>query len=199
MLPTLYFSSVYDHYKIYTKNNLSNYALGDDKHVLWHSVYIGFGFLNYLNPDNISYDDTCGEKKVQSIVPDLTLVNNTEAYEAVLKEEVFKLIRHHFMFVIMTLFAKLGVLLFYLLKFANVGLLAAWFFPKSRIEEFIWFVSGLVYALFPLITVPAPGYAFGFITCATLYGIVSINYVLESGIMTLFIDRFRKKIMQYRY
>jgi hypothetical protein len=179
--PVLYMKKMYHDAKTYVNHHMPEAVLGEDRHVFWHNVYIGFGFLDFMNPDDICYDDSCGMKKVASIDPTVT-IEQTQKYESILKKEVFKLIRYHWKFVLMTIFAKLGILIFFMLKFANFGLLAAWFYRKTLILELAFLVGLLFNSLFPLLVMPMHEYTLGFICYATLYGIISINYALSQGL-----------------
>jgi hypothetical protein len=177
-IPWLYMQSVYTSARSFCQENIHDKHIGEPQHVFWHPVYLGFGFLSFLNPDNIKYDDSCGEKKVLSIDPTITIAQ-TNAYENILKDEVFKLIRNHFNFVILTLFAKLGILIFFMLKFANFGLLLSWFFPKPFIIDYALLVGISFNALFPLLVMPMHEYSMGFIAYAVIYGIMSINFAIS--------------------
>lgn len=185
-IPNIYFNYSYNQSIIYIKN--SSTTMPEKKHVFWHNIYIGFGFLQDNNP-GIIYDDSAGEKKVQETTPGLTL-EKTQEYEAILKNEVINLIKNHWQFVLFTLFAKLGILLFYLLQYANVGLFLALLFPKPWNLEIAFLLALAFYAIFPLLTMPYPEYALGFISCATIYGIVSINYVVQKNNLKRILNRF---------
>ena len=78
----------------------------------------------------------------------------------------------------MTFFAKIGILLMYLVIFANVGLVAAFFYPKPWQIECAFWGALATSSLFSILVLPTIEYSLGFIAFATLYGIVSINYYL---------------------
>jgi len=176
-LPGVYFNHLYQQYSDFLKKEqITNPADGIKNHLLWHSIYAGFGFLSFKNPDNIRWGDPYALQKAQSIKPGVQY--NTLEYEEILKKEIIKLIKHYPAFVIMTIFAKIGILLLYLFVFANFGLIAAFFYPKLwEIESAFW--GALVFnSIFSLLVIPTTEYSLGFIAFATLYGIVSINYYL---------------------
>ena len=182
-VPYIFFSNAYNTYKTYAQEQLVGFSIGEKNHVFWHNIYIGFGFLKYGNPDDITYDDNFGTKTVQNKVPGITLKGNTPEYERTLKNEVLNLFKNHLQFVLFTLFAKIGILLFYLIKFANIGLLAAFFYRKPWQLELPFWIGMSFYSLFSILTMPFMEYALGFISLAALYGIISINYALNQGLL----------------
>lgn len=174
VIPNLFFNQVYRHYVSYTQCRFPAHQVQQNQHVFWHSIYVGFGFLH--NEYAIIPADECAIARVGDL--DANAVYTSQKYENVLKDEIVRLIRKHPLFVLRTLFAKLGVLFMYLLICANVGLVAAWFFPKPwYIELSFWAALGFN-ALPGILALPYYGYLFGFIAFAILYGIVSINDAL---------------------
>jgi hypothetical protein len=146
-------------------------------HPLWHSVYLGFGYLQ--NEYGISPQDSSSFQKVESIAPGT--IYTSRQYEAILKHEVMVLLREHPVFVFMTLASKLGVVLCMLLISANVGLVAAALHPKPWPIEMSFWAAMAFNSLFGLLVVPLPAYMLGLITVGCLYGLVSIGFVLEPG------------------
>ena len=90
-------------------------------HALWHSVYIGLGYLS--NEVVTSYNDQVAYDKVQSLVPG-TLYESPE-YHHILRQQVGLIVWQHPQLVLYTVAAKLGVIGAMFLVFANVGLIAA--------------------------------------------------------------------------
>ncbi len=178
-LPGVYFNHLYQQYSDFLKKEqIADPADGIKNHLLWHSIYAGLGFLSFKNPDNIQWGDPYPVQKAQSIRPEV--LYNTVEYEETLKHEVWRLIKEHPVFIIMTIFAKVGILLLYLLIFANFGLIAALLYPKGwQIETAFWGALASS-SLFSLLVLPIPQYSLGFITFATLYGITSINQVIKN-------------------
>lgn len=154
------------------KNNV------EQKHVFWHQVYIGFGLINFKNEENISYDDAVAANKVKSI--DNSIGYCSAQYEETLKNEVFKLIKSNWSFLLLTFFAKLGIMIYFLLKFANFGIFAAWIYRKPLIIDYAFLVALFWNSMFCFIAIPISEYALGFISCAVLWGIISINVALET-------------------
>ncbi|MBE0447663.1 MAG: hypothetical protein IBX64_06130 [Actinobacteria bacterium] len=177
LVMALYFNVLLNQREAYLVNNqpACNQAVG--RHPFWHSVYIGFGYLN--NDYGIGYKDEVAIEKVRSISPSAPYLS--EEYEAILKDEVINLIKGNPRFVLDTVFAKIGVIFFFLLIFANFGLLAAILYPKGwSIEVAFWNALGFN-SLFGILVTPNPAYLLGFIAFATIYGIVSINHAIECG------------------
>jgi hypothetical protein len=150
------------------------------EHLLWHAVYCGFGFLKFMNPDKIVFDDACAERKAA----ELKKKYPEKSYEELLRNEVFRLVREERFFIIQTIFAKIGVLILFLLIAMNFGIIAAWVLRKPFYVD-CSYAGGLVCsALFPLITMPFLTYSLGFIALAVLWGIESINYAISILVKT---------------
>jgi len=82
-------------------------AKTDDSHAFWHTFYIGFGFIpNSEVPD---YDDRVAAEKVRSIDP--SAVFSSAKYQAILRRELWSLLKRRPMLVIGTLAAKTGILI----------------------------------------------------------------------------------------
>lgn len=196
MIPIYYFSRVTDQSREYLAEHVSHQKQLPTVHPFWHTIYLGFGFLNYANQDGIQWDDTYALKKVQHVLQDPTIGYEHPQYESTLKAEVLNLIKYQSFFVYLTIFAKLGILLLYLIRYVHVGLLAALYLFEYSCSEVALLLSLLSSTIFPLIAIPAEQYAFGFICLAYLYGIDSINRLLHKdhiatslkfGIASLFI------------
>lgn len=144
-------------------------------HTFWHGIYAGMGFID--NDKNLKFADSCPHKKVQSINKQVKYL--TEEYEALLRAEVFSLCFRNPHYVLRVLFAKLGVLFYFLLLFANVGLLAAYWYPKPLYVELGYWILMAVSALPGVLTIPITTYLLGFISACVLYGVHSILYALN--------------------
>lgn len=141
-------------------------------HPLWHPIYVGFGFLNYLNNEQIEWSDEAGLIKARE--QNKSIEYGDPEYDEIIKNETIALIKKYPFFVLGTLFAKFGILLFFILKYVHVGLIAI-------ITQFQWrtsmpFILGIAsYALFALIAVPVECYSLGFICLAHFYAMISVN------------------------
>ena len=69
----------------------------------------------------------------------------------------------------------------FLIKYANIGLLAAFLYPKNRRLELAFFAALLFQTSFGIMVLPNEWYLLGFISFATLYGVVSINEAIARG------------------
>lgn len=174
-VPYLFFSHIYAQYGAYASTVFPTTQINLKQHVLWHTIYVGFGFLN--NNLGIVWDDTCAAQTVHALAPHVAYTS--QAYEDVLKCQVGDLIRYHYFFALQTLFAKLGVLCMYLVRYAHIGLIAAWYYRKPWHLDAVFVFTLCTSCIFPLVAIPQYMYALSFITCASLYGIVSINYALS--------------------
>jgi hypothetical protein len=145
------------------------------QHPFWHPVYVGFGFLQ--NEYVPMYRDDVAAARVRALAPSAAYLS--KEYEDTLRREVFQLIRQHPGFVVLTLSAKLGVLLGILLVCANVGLLAVAWYPKGWTVELPYWVGLAFTALGGLLVVPQVPYLLGFVAFAVLYGVFSLEHAIE--------------------
>jgi hypothetical protein len=171
----IYFDNMMKKRDLYLTKKGSIYEPFTRGHAFWHSAYIGFGFLS--NEYGIKYKDESGIEKVRSISPKTRYLS--QEYEGIARAEVFRLIKKHPLFVTQTIFAKLGVILFYFLIFSNLGLVAVALHRKTWQLEVAFFGAMVFNALFGIIAVPDYRYLMGFIAFATLYGIVSLDDAIE--------------------
>lgn len=174
LIPIFFFNIIIDNRDAY----LSSHHYQSDhlrrNHPFWHSVYIGFGYLN--NKYGIQYVDKCGQEMVKSKSPDTIYLS--PQYEMILRKEVFKLLKNDPLFVTETIFAKMGVIAFYLLVFGNFGLLRNFFFPGNLSFELAFWSAISFYSLNGILVVPQPNYLSGFVAFVVIYGIININYMI---------------------
>lgn len=171
LTPIIYFDILMNRRDAYLANYDPSYKSAPRRHVFWHSAYIGFGFLN--NEYGIKYKDEVAMEKVRSISPKAAYIS--QDYEEILKDEVFKLIKAHPLFAVQTIFAKLGVIFFYLLIFGNVGLIAITL-HKIKWPLEIAFGSAMIFnSLFGILATPDYRYLMGFIAFATLWSIITFG------------------------
>jgi hypothetical protein len=153
------------------------YIYEDDpiEHTFWHNIYMGMGFIS--NDYQLEFSDSCSAKKVKKISPQAQYLK--PEYETTLRNEILKLTFKNPHYVLRVLFAKFGVLLYFLLLFTNIGLIAAYYYPKPLYIEVSYWAMILVSALPGILTIPITTYLLGFITACVLYGIHSIVYALN--------------------
>lgn len=119
-------------------------------HLFWHNVYFSLGYLDY--PYGIEQSNTYSVKKALSINPKVVLYSS--AYEDLLKQETFKVIKTHPIFVMNTLAAKFGVCLMYFLIFSNIGILLALYYRKGYAFD-LPFAAGIAFnMLFGILVTP---------------------------------------------
>ena len=187
VVPTAFFNYQFKRYEQSARQSIPAFLQIPDRHVFWHTVYLGFGYLS--NEFGIKWDDGMGMQKALSIDP--VAVYPSVRYEEVIKQETFKLVKEHFGFVLRTIFAKLGVIFFFLLWYGLPGLIAAWYFPKMLALEVAFWSALAASSLFALIGIPYREYLLGFIALTLLYLVVSVNYALSCGV----IERLRRGVL----
>ena len=174
--PMLAFKSIQNRSEAFRAANQPGYQNLIQQHNFWHCVYIGFGYLD--NPYGLAWDDGIARNKVASIDPNAILFS--PEYERILRTETFRFVGEHPGFALKTVAVKTRVLLTYLLLYANIGLLAAWRYPKARILDIAFWLALGFGALPGLLVMPTAAYVMSFIAMAVVYSIVSINTALES-------------------
>lgn len=179
LIPELYFHGLLARRNNFFMQTSQTSVQLSGRHVFWHSVYIGFGFLsNDLVP---AYRDEVGIEKVHSISPQAHYLSLE--YEDVLRGEVINLIKHHKSFVVLNLAAKLGVIAAVVLVSANLGLIASLKYPKPWPLEFAFWAAIGFAALPGILVVPHPKYMLGLIAFGFLYGIVSVQNAIDHGVV----------------
>lgn len=160
-------------------------------HVLWHSIYLGFGFLN--NNYGIIYNDDFAYAKARALKPEIII--HSDDYEKLMFSEVIKLLKNDPWFVIKTVAAKFGVVLVYLLLFTNIGFYYI-FRSRRNLRILLPFVPAVLFnLLFPVVVMPFPGYMIGIVAIAMIFSIMSIEEadegIKESNDFSIF---FKKKL-----
>ncbi|MBN1549182.1 hypothetical protein JW872_00815 [Candidatus Babeliales bacterium] len=166
----LYFSHQYKLYTQYIEHHYPDTPCDQGTHIFWHAVYLGFGFLE--NQYHITFDDNLAKERVSKATHET--IYPSEKSEHFLKNEVITLIKTNKKFVLYTLFSKIGILLLFLLAFANIGMLCALLPPYDWKTLAAWIVALAFSALPGMLVIPRENYMFGFITLACLFG---LNYV----------------------
>lgn len=155
------------------------YSSHPQSHVFWHTTYIGLGFLQ--NSLGVEYTDTCAAVRAQKDKPDV--VYCSFEYNNILRKATFDLFKQHRHFVLVTMFAKLGVLFYYLLLFGNIGLLCAWFYRKPWYVD-IPYACVLGFSALPgFLSIPIVPYLTGFIAAAVFYNLQSLGWAMQHGLM----------------
>lgn len=196
LVATVYFDSLLTRRDAFLASSQPGYTQTVDRHSVWHTLYIGLGYLKD-NPYVPGYLDGAAVQAVYSISP--STIPLSPEYERILRGEIFRIAREHPMFIAATLIAKSRVLLFLLLCWANFGLLAAAFYPKGwALESAFWAALGFN-ALFGLIAIPQIQYLLGFMAFAMIYGIASLEWAFERKRPGEIRARFRARVQKRRY
>lgn len=145
-------------------------------HPLWHTVYIGLGYLP--NKHGIEYSDTIAAERVEALNPGTPYVS--EEYERTLRNDVLRLAREDPLFVARVMLAKMAKIARRLLVYANIGLIAALVRPKARYEDAAFALALMFFAVPGLAAIPAASYLLGFAATATLFGVVSIDWAIRT-------------------
>ena len=152
-------------------------------HPLWFTLYVGFGLLTVRNQDSIQYADDWGLARAKAVSGNDTLtVYDAELY-TIMKQEVYNLVRYQWNFVLITLFAKLGILFLYFLIYTNIGIIMAYFYRKPWQYDAAFLSIIAVNMGYPLVALPLTEFALGFVVSSTLYGLVSISYAIQQGLL----------------
>jgi hypothetical protein len=171
----------------YLKSIETRYTLSSER-IIFHNIYYSLGYLNNFYGDNGYKDhepsDTYSSMKALSVNPEVQLFS--QEYEKILRNETIKFIVDHPFFFINTIFAKLGVLLMYVLIFANIGLVLAIYYPQGYQFNLLFAVGIGFNMLFGLLATPDYQYLTGLFAFATLYGLFSIDYAVDNGLFKKF-------------
>jgi hypothetical protein len=153
------------------------YHIKQPSHPIWHTMYIGLGYIK--NPWVPAYLDEVGMDKVKAIDPNAIYLS--DEYNNILRQEYFKFIGQHPQYFAKNIFAKLLKLIFYLVIWANIGLMFS-FLVKKPWQVDLAFGCGLAFnSIYGLIAAPYPTYLLGFITFAAFYGVFNINNWLQTS------------------
>lgn len=149
------------------------------RHLLWHSVYIGFAYLE--NPYVSEYKDRVAIARVASVDPSVEI--GSLEYERILRDSVVGLAREHPWFFIRSLAAKTAAVLAYLfviweLGLPNLGMLGL--LRRRPDPSLLWMFAVMLgfLSLFGIFVYPLPEYVTGFITVSGLAGIVAADAAL---------------------
>ena len=94
-----WFSSLFTERNAYLDTQKISHNTYDSKHIFWHNIYIGLGFIT--NDLGLCYSDSCSESKARETNP--KVLTYSGEYEQILKNETINICRHHPQFVILLL------------------------------------------------------------------------------------------------
>ena len=152
-----------------------------DRRYQWHVIYKSLGYLSntfgYANWPGHEPSDVYASFKAHSVNP--SVIHASAEYENILRLETFKFIREHPIFFMHTIFAKFGVLLMYILFFANIGLLLTIYYSRG-IAFNLLFSIGIGLNMFSgLLTLPHYQYLMGLFVFCTLFNLYIIDYAIK--------------------
>jgi hypothetical protein len=174
--PYLFFNELIRVRNIYLHDHHPEYHIKQPSHPIWHTMYIGLGYTK--NPWVPKYLDEVGMDKVKSIDPNAVYLS--DEYNDILRQEYFKFLKQYPQYFAKNILAKIIKILFYLVIWANVGLIF-FFLIKKPWELDLAFVGGMACnSLYGILAVPYPTYLLGFMTFAAFYGAFNINNWLET-------------------
>ena len=141
------------------------------KHVraMWHNAYYNLGFLSYEKKDFPKNTDTFSLKKAKQINPDI--IPFTKEYEKLLMQEYFKFIKQYPLYFIKISFAKLGVILMYLIIFINFGLYFLFKNKLNKIILFFFFPGIILNSLLGVAAEPDYSYLLGMFTFSSMMSV----------------------------
>jgi hypothetical protein len=137
---------------------------------MWHTAYIGLGFIP--NSEVSEYRDEVAYEKVRSIDP--TAAYNSQKYEAILRREMWSIVKRRPTLVICVLAAKAGIVIL-------LGLILL--YPARRLmfaeRAVFWFDAAFVLtmgmsAMNAIAAVPRPRYLLTFLCLAFLYSSIKL-------------------------
>jgi len=178
------FNKILDHRIEYLTSIDSKFELSGDR-IKWHNIYYSLGFLsnNYGVSGVESHypHDYYSLKVAKSIKHDVILMSSE--YERILKKQSIVFVKEHPLFFIKSLFAKLGVILMYLVIFMNIGLVLLFYYPLN-LQLNLMFLSGIGFnTLFGLVATPEYQYLTGLFAFSVIYSVCIIDNALAHGVI----------------
>lgn len=93
---------------------------------------------------------------------------------------IFKCFRKNLPFVIESFFAKLGIILFYILTFFNFGLLYIFRYRERLFLDTAFVLSVVFSSLFGLLTIPSISYLMGLIAVLSTYLVSTLGFLIKN-------------------
>lgn len=176
MLTSLYQSHLLRQADAFLAQNSPGYSGRDNSaHPMWHSIYIGLGYLK--NQHGIEYDDSVAAGVVRNIDPKARYMS-TE-YERILRRRVQSLFETDPDFIFRTLFAKIGYAGYLFVRYAHLGLLAACLGAVSR-REAVALLCGAGFSVLPgILVMPFSSYLLGFTTFSSMIAVICLGRSAE--------------------
>ena len=167
----LWTRALVDRRDAYLHATLPGYVVPEPRHPFWHSVYIGLGYTD--NPFVAEYRDEVAMARVEALRPGTRFLSS--AYESTLRDEVVRIAVAHPSFLAQNLSAKVGVVLFYFVIFANIGIVAAVRAPLPPRLAAALLAGAAFNTLFGILVVPILPYLSGLAAFAVLIGTFGVD------------------------
>lgn len=136
----------------YIKVNATDKYVDRSNHVIWHSIYIGLGFIS--NKYVSEYKDQQAIDKVNEILPNA--VYCSKEYETVLKNEFFKILKASPLLVLGVTIIKALIILLINIAILNIQILRL---NKNNILISLPFILAIGFSMLPgILTVPRLNY-----------------------------------------
>lgn len=145
-------------------------------HPIWHCIYLGLAFQKD-NPYGITFEDGVSVEKARSIRPDVKMFSS-EHY-SIIKDEFLKILMSDPIFVLKVMLMKCLYLAFMFVKYANFGLIFAFYVRPSWKFILPFLITISFYALPGVLVLPERHFVLGMICTPAFLGIYLIGKGLE--------------------
>ena len=187
-IPVSYSRALLQQRDVYLQIHGYNEVAGLRQHGFWHVIYLGLGYVN--NDVVPGYRDEFAAAKVREMAPNT--IYASPQYDEYLRREVTHILVRHPGVIVENVAAKTGVLLCFILLSANLGLLAAFYYPKRWPTEAAFWSAIAFESLIGVLAIPAKSYLLGLISFSVLYGVISIDTALNHGAVRTLLDLARE-------
>lgn len=174
----LVYDSAIEQRDAFLRKEIQNYKPPISGHPFWSNAFIGLGYIS--NDFGLAYQDNVADSKLAEIAPGVS--NFTPESERILRNEYFRMIREHPVYFLSLISAKIGVILMYVLVFANIGLFIPRRYRPPAHFEFAFLTAMAFSALPGLIAIPSLNYLTGLMALSALYGIFNLCHGLDAGL-----------------
>ena len=163
-----------------------NYEKSVPGNSFYTSFYPGLGFLSNQYVIGGFLDSASYNKKLlpKNYNQKYGFYSITDSHAKNIKNEVWNIIINHPFFVIKTIFAKVGILIFYLLIICNFFLINFFLNRKiSKITKYSLLINMGVFAIFPIISIPSILYTSGFFGscfCILIISLGNFNFKIKN-------------------
>jgi len=115
----------------------------------------------------VRYDDSCAAEKVRELCP--TAEYCSSEYDHLLKQEVYRLWKQDPQFICENIAAKAGIVISFLIYFANIGLVAAFFLREGWLRYMAFAAASAFLAIPGILVMPNEAYYLGLLALAVMF------------------------------